>query len=125
MAEEVGMLEGEAVSRWFYIELHCQGAPEHDLEDQLDPIMQALLAEPGDFDADLSADLAAGTIDFHVSVKADDQPSALSLAQAYVRSALHAAGVSTPEWERLADLVERGDAVPTVRPSDLVEADCS
>ena len=84
--------------------------------------MQTLLVEPGTVDADLSVDLAAGTIDFQVSVQADDPAAALAHAQAFVRSALHAAGVSTPGWERLAELVERGDAVATVRPSDLVEA---
>ena len=109
------------MSRWFYVELHCQGVPAEELEGQLDSIMEALVAEPGDVDADLSANLAAGTIDFQVSVQADEAGRALTLAQAFVRSALHGVGVGTPGWEHLADMVDRGDSVATVRPSDLDE----
>lgn len=114
------MLGGGAVSRWFYVELHCQGDPNEDLDGQLDVIMDALAAEPGEADADVGADLAAGTVDFCVSVKADNPAEALALVQAFVRSALHGAGMSTPGWERIAELVDRGEAVATVRPSELL-----
>lgn len=107
------------MSRWFYVELHCQGDPAEDLDAQLDVIMDVLSAEPGDVDADVGADLGAGTVDFCVSIEADDPGEALSNAQAFVRSALHGAGIGTPGWERIAELVERGEAVATVRPSEL------
>ena len=109
------------MSRWFYVELHCQGVPAEELEGQLDSIMEALVAEPGDVDADLSADIGAGTIDFQISVQADEAGQALTRAEAFVRSALHGVGVSTPGWEHLAEMVDRGDSVATVRPSDLDE----
>jgi hypothetical protein len=118
MATEERVLEGEAMSRWFYVELHCQGIPADELEGQLDSIMEALVEEPGEVDADLSAELGAGTIDFQVSVQATEAGEALSLAQAFVRSALHGVGVSTPGWEHLTEMVDRGDSVATVRPSD-------
>lgn len=108
------------MSRWFYVELHCQGDPAEDLDAQLDVIMDALSAEPGEVDADVGADLAAGTVDFCVSVQADDPGEALSNAQAFVRSALHRSGMGTPGWERIAELVDRSEAVATVRPSELL-----
>jgi len=108
------------VSRWFYVELRCQDIPSEDLDAQLDVIMEALIAEPGDVDADVGADLVAGTVDFCVSLQADDPGAALSRALAFVRSALHGAGIRTPEREWIAELVDRGDAVATVRPSELL-----
>ncbi|MGI9001308.1 MAG: hypothetical protein ACR2GH_06535 [Pseudonocardia sp.] len=104
------------VTRWFYVELHCQGEPTEDL----DVIMIALDVEPGEADADVGADLEAGTVEFCVSVLADNPGEALHRAQAFVRSALHAAGTSTPGWERITELVDRGEAVATVRPSALL-----
>ena len=109
------------MSRWFYVELHCQGIPAEELEGRLDAIMEALCAEPGDVDADLSADLEAGIIDFQVSVRADEPGEALSAAQAFVRSALHGVGLGTPGWEHLTEMVDRGNSVATVRPSGLDE----
>jgi hypothetical protein len=120
MAETVRLLGGGTVNRWFYVELRCQGDPSEDLESQLDVIMDALCAEPGDADADIGADLVAGTVDFCVSIQADNPSEALAKVQAFVRSALHGAGIRTPGWERIAELVERGDAVATVRPSELL-----
>ena len=79
----------------------------------------ALTCEGG-VDADVGADLVAGTVDFCVSVQADDAGAALSRALAFVRSALHGAGISTPGPEWVAELVDRGDAVATVRPSELL-----
>lgn len=108
------------MSRWFYVELHCQGDPTEDLDGQLDVIMAALDTEPGEADADVGADLVAGTVDFCVSIKADNPAEALARVQAIVRSALHGAGVPTPGWERIADMVDRGEAVATVRPSELL-----
>lgn len=108
------------MSRWFYVELHCQGDPADDLDAQLDVIMDALSAEPGDVDADVGAQLSAGNVDFCVSVRADNPGEALSTAQAFVRSALHGAGIGTPGWERIVELVDRGEAVATVRPSELL-----
>lgn len=43
MAQEVRMLEGGAVSRWFYVELRCQGTPSEKLDAHLDAIMDALV----------------------------------------------------------------------------------
>lgn len=108
------------MSRWFYIELRWQGTPSEELDAQLDVIMEALTAEPGDVDADVGADLAAGTVDFCVSLQAEDAGAALSRALAFVRSALHGAGISTPGPGWIAELVDRGDAVATVRPSELL-----
>lgn len=108
------------MSRWFYVELHCQGTPSEDLDAQLDVIMDALTAEPGDLDADVGSDIVAGSVDFCVSVKADNPGAALSRVLAFVRSALHGAGLRTPGWEWITDLVDRGEAVATVRPSELL-----
>jgi len=111
------------MSRWFYVELHCQGDPVEDLsERQLELIMDALDAEPGDVDADVGADLGTGAVDFCVSIQADDPAEALGKVQAFVRSAMHGAGIHTPGWERIAELVEQGNAVATVRPSELDDA---
>ncbi|HEY2762509.1 MAG TPA: hypothetical protein VGJ13_00605 [Pseudonocardiaceae bacterium] len=99
------------MSRWFYVELCCQGAPSEELDAQVDVIMEALIAEPGDVDADVGADLVAGTVDFCVSVQADDAGAALSRALAFARFALHGAGIRTPGPEWIAELVDRGDAV--------------
>lgn len=120
MAQEVRVLGGGTVNRWFYVELRCQGDPSDDLVGQLDVIMDALSAEPGDADSDVGADLVAGTVEFCVSTQADNPGEALAKVQAFVRSALHGAGIHTPGWERIADLVERGEAIATVRPSELL-----
>lgn len=120
MAEKVRVLGGGAMSRWFYVELHCQGDPAEDLDEQLDVIMEALHAEPGEADADVGADLVAGTVDFCVSIQAATPSDALARVQAFVRSALHGAGIRTPGWERITELVDRGEAVATVRPSELL-----
>ena len=109
------------MTRWFYVELQCQGVPAGELEGQLDSIMEALASEPGDVDADLSADLSKGKIDFQVSVQADEAGQALSQAQAFVRSALHGVGVHTPGCKHLTEMVDRGASFATVRPSDLDE----
>lgn len=108
------------MSRWFYVELRCEGDPIEDLDGQLDVIMEALTAEPGEADADVGADLVAGTVEFCVSVQADNPSQALAVVLALVRSALHGAGVNTPGWEQIADMIERGEAVATVRPSELL-----
>ena len=108
------------MSRWFYVELHCQGDPSEDLESQLDLIMDALSDEPGKLDADLGADLVAGTVDFCVSIPAEGPAEALARVQAFVRSALHGAGIATPGWERIVELVDQGEAVATVRPSEML-----
>lgn len=120
MAETVRMLGGGEVSRWFYVELHCQGDPREDLDGQLDLIMDALDGEPGEVDADVGGDLVTGTVDFCISLKADNPAEALARVQAFVRSALHGAGIGTPGWERIMELVDRGEAVATVRPSELL-----
>ncbi|MGQ0778071.1 MAG: hypothetical protein ACT4NY_27280 [Pseudonocardiales bacterium] len=108
------------MNRWFYVELRCQGTPSAELDAQLDVIMEALIAEPGGVDADVGADLVAGTVDLCVSVQADDGGAALSRALAFVRSALHGVGIRTPGPQWIAELVDRGDAVATVRPSELL-----
>lgn len=83
------------------------------------PRSEALEAEPDEVDADVGAAMATGRVDFCVSLRAATPAEALAQAQTHVRSALHGAGVATPGWERIAALVDRGDAVATVRPSAL------
>lgn len=105
--------------RWFYVELHCQDAGAPDLDTHLDLLMDALDAEPGEVDADVGAEPDTGRVEFCISIRAESPAKALARAQTYVRSALHGAGVATPGWERIAQLVDRGDAAATVRPSAL------
>lgn len=86
-------------------------------------MLDALSDEPGDVDADFSVDPVAGTIVFQVSIQADEAGAALTQAQTFVRSAMHAAGVGTPGWEHLAEQVARGEAIATVRLSDMEDRD--
>jgi hypothetical protein len=70
---------------------------------RLAPLMQALLdVEASDesvSDPDLAADITTGWVEVELTVEAEDAIGAITTAVATLRTAIHAAGDATPEWE--------------------------
>ncbi len=65
----------------------------------------------GPIDPEMSATLAEGLVAFSMLMDVDDRDSAAHAACDAVRTALHAAGVATPQWE--SDVRRLIDAIPT------------
>lgn len=108
------------MTRSYYVEITCQASETAaTLERHLDEVMDALQNEPGIEDADIGASLAEGVVDFCLHLDAEDSSDALRKAHVLVRSALHAAGGGTPDWDSLINLILNDEAETTVRPAEL------
>lgn len=75
-----------------------------DLDALTDAVMDELLTLESDSitDADVSADLKERTVEISIVATADDFDAALACADSVVRSAIHATGAHTPEWNAAA-----------------------
>ncbi len=89
------------------------------LEDVLEPLMDALAPLDGISDADVGLDLGDGRLDVCMFVAATSNDEAVRLGIAAMRTAVHAAGGYTPEWERALNAdafttrAGRADLLPT------------
>lgn len=99
------MLEGEPVNieaqvRWTF---HVEG-PENaeELAESARLVMEALLeleaCNDNLGDCGVAMDASAMTVDVELTVRCDSEPEVVEVAQAAVRTAIHAAGHGTPEW---------------------------
>jgi len=99
----------------FYLEITCQvhGIPAEEVYDNLADAVHDLTDVK---DQDLGANLAEGTFDFCLTVDASGEAEALGRGLAAVRTAVHAAGGSTPGWEqhfrRIKNVVRPVEPVP-------------
>lgn len=83
---------------------HVTGyASAEDLDAHLDTLMTAMLNQEGaDLrDSDVSAVLAEGLVTISVAAAGLDFDDAAARADSCIRSAIHAAGGSTPTWQRI------------------------
>ncbi|HEY9412276.1 MAG TPA: hypothetical protein VIP77_22040 [Jiangellaceae bacterium] len=87
-----------------------------------DRVMDALCeleeVDSGIVDPDIAASLAKRKINFYMGVKADSTRDAERLFLANVRTALHAAGCSTPDWPTLRNPYD----LPTPTKRELASA---
>lgn len=67
------------------------------LEAHLDSVMEEFLKVKA-FDPDIDLDLVNSRVKFAILVEADDPDQAIAKASPIVRSAIHGAGGSTPDW---------------------------
>ena len=74
-----------------------------DLDSHTDAVMDELIKLEGRniMDADLSADLDRHIVELSVIASAESFDEAVSCADAAIRTAIHAAGGSTPKWGRV------------------------
>lgn len=83
------------------------GAEEENLDGHIDRVMQQLLAlEACDSritDSAVGLNGVTGEVEIELSASGTSPADALSTAEASVRSAIHAAGGYTPDWEPGAD----------------------
>lgn len=85
----------------FSVHLECAvtDAPADRVLHDFDRVADALSAAVDVRDQDLACDAEHGTLSFGMVVDAVDPDSALVIATAVARTALHAAGAGTPRWD--------------------------
>jgi len=85
------------------IDLRYEAGPHDDPASEVESIVEHLIdLEPctaGLLDSTVGMDLAARTVKVELTVEAGSAGAALDLAVSYLRTAIHAAGGSTPGWE--------------------------
>ncbi len=117
------MLEQEAMNRNYYVELSFEvrdGDAPADLELMVDPLMDAFEDVSGLTDVDLGVDLLASALDICIHLDGPDEVAALGAAVAAARTAIHAAGHSTPGWESsFKSMVDSGQYQSLIRPAGL------
>lgn len=86
---------------------------EDDLDAHADKVMEQLLALESDSvrDADVSGSLTDATIQISVYAVGESFDDAADVADSTIRSAIHAAGGATPNWEPVQKLVAAADLV--------------
>jgi hypothetical protein len=94
----------------YSVTMRLIAADDHDnLESSIDRIMEELvrLAEvnPRISDPNIGADLAAGEIEFSLTVNAAEQ-DVMKEAVTAIRTAIHAAGQGTPGWPAFEEAQE-------------------
>jgi len=84
----------------------------------LAPVMEALLraedSNPAIIDPDVTADISSGDLEVRMTIVADDQVAAMSIAIATLRAAISATG-DTPGWETAASVMH-------VAPADAADS---
>lgn len=83
-----------------------------DLDDHTDAVMDELLKLENEniCDSDVSADLEEHTVEISIVASAETFDEAASLADATIRTAIHAAGGSTPKWKSVSYLPQKSEA---------------
>jgi len=79
-----------------------------DLDGHTDQVMDELLALESDVisDADVSVALTDGIVEISIVASGEDFDAALDLADATIRTAIHAADGHTPQWTAVAVAAE-------------------
>jgi hypothetical protein len=93
------------------------GTDADGLDTHTDLVMEELLKLESDkvMDSDVSAELAAAQVAVTIVALADTFDEAMDLASSTIRTAIHAAGGSTPKWK--APVFD-----PTASAAELVDA---
>lgn len=103
------------------ITVESPGLPARIAEERFDSLADALHECEGIADQDLAADTSKGQYTFAFDVlDIDDPVGAVEFAVAIVRTALHAAGDATPDWEKQFELVRQSSERADQRKSALV-----
>lgn len=115
------MLGERNVTRAYYIELSFavddDGVPS-DLEPMIDPLLTAFDDVVDVTDVDLGADLAKAQMDVCMHVDAESEVAAYEVAMTAARTAIHAAGHSTPGWEKaFNNMIESGQYKSVIKPA--------
>jgi hypothetical protein len=76
---------------------YITGGPADTLAEHLDAVMEELV-DLGAADPAVGARLDANEVEVSVSVEADTLDEAQTTGNSMIRSAIHAAGGSTPDW---------------------------
>lgn len=109
----------------YYIELTFElGKPDdqHGFEAHLDNVAEAF-AELTDVDGDVGADLESGRIDLCMTLQSNNPGDAVTKAVTAARTAVHAAGGSTPGWEQmLSEMLASEQYQMKARLSDLANS---
>lgn len=80
--------------------------PASEVEAVVDHLIELEECTPGLLDSTVGLDMGAQTLDVQITIEADTGGAALDQAVSCLRSAIHAAGGSTPGWE--GDVEEMG-----------------
>jgi hypothetical protein len=94
----------------FRVEITVEGLgmPAQVLEEHFDAIANSLHECQGITDQDLSADTSKAQYTFAFDVEEIEDPvKAVDFAVSIVRTALHAAGGATPNWEQQFELIRQ------------------
>lgn len=114
------------------VELRAQTEANDDLAAEVEAIVEHLIdledCTPGLRDSTVGLDVAAETVDVDLTIEAKTAGEALDLAVGCLRTAIHAAGGSTPGWEgdssdvgRISFVIDDDEGVNVRRLADLVE----
>ena len=94
-------------------EFAVSGGPDDNLDEHTDRVMEELLAIEDDqlTDSAVGVDLGTGHVEIEVTARARTFEDALTVADGAMRTAIHAAGGATPNWQVIqialrAELVE-------------------
>lgn len=110
------MVQVEDGTTVYYVELVCGVRHEGDLGDVVDPLMDAFDELSGVNDVDVATNNERSELTVFLYVSAKSQPEALEIAQTATRTAVHATGGWTPDWDDGIDPEPRS----TVQRADLV-----
>jgi len=103
------------------ITVESPGLPAQSAEERFESLADALYACQGIADQDLSADTSKAQYTFAFEVlDIDDPVRAVEFAVSIVRTALHAAGGATPDWEKGFELVRQSSERADQRKNALV-----
>lgn len=82
-------------------EFVVSGDPGDDIDEHTDRFMEELLALEDDklTDSAVGVNLATGLVEIEVTASGETFEEALSRADAAIRTAIHAAGGLTPNWQ--------------------------
>jgi len=82
-------------------EFVVSGDPDDDVDGHTDRFMEELLALEDDklTDSAVGVDLGTGLVEIEVTARGETFEEALSIADAAIRTAIHAAGGMTPNWQ--------------------------
>jgi hypothetical protein len=95
--------------------------PAASIEQHLDAVMDQLL-ELDLVDADISARLELGEVEITILVEAPSPEDAAKLGLSDIRTAVHAAGGSTPNWPQGDERFAVARESSSQRPAELIEA---
>jgi hypothetical protein len=84
-----------------------------DVDAHTDRVMEALLALEDDnlTDSAVGVDLGTGLVEVEVTARGETFEDAVATADAAIRTAIHAAGGSTPNW-RVTQVAQHAELLP-------------